>query len=62
MPQNIRRFSLLFSVLVVVFSGLLTACGAKSSVEDHDLAMASLDDMPLRCKNCPRSRPAGLSI
>ena len=53
MPRNIRRFSLLFSVLVVVFSGLLTACGAKSSVEDHDLAMASLDSMPLEVQNAP---------
>lgn len=53
MPQNIRRFSLLFSVLVVVFSGLLTACGAKTSVEDHDLAMASLDSMPLEVQNAP---------
>lgn len=53
MPRNIRQFSLLFSVFVVVFSGLLTACGAKSSVEGHDLAMASLDDMPLDVKTAP---------
>ena len=53
MPQNIRRFSLLFSVLAVVFSSLLTACGAKSSVEDHDPAMASLNTMPLEVQNAP---------
>jgi len=53
MSRNIRRFSLLFSVLMVVFSGLLTACGAKSSVEDHDPAMASLDAMPLEVQNAP---------
>jgi hypothetical protein len=53
MHRNIHRFSLLFFVLVVVFSGLLTACGAKSSVEDHELAMASLDTMPLEVQNAP---------
>jgi len=53
MPRNIHRLSLLFFVLVVVFSGLLTACGAKSSVEDHDLAMVSMDEMPAEVKNAP---------
>ena len=53
MPRNIHRLSLLFFVLVVVFSGLLTACGAKSSVKDHELAMASLDTMPLEVQNAP---------
>lgn len=53
MHRNIHRLSLLFFVLVVVFSGLLTACGAKSSVEDHELAMASLDTMPLEVQNAP---------
>lgn len=53
MPRNIRRFSLLFLVLMIVFSGLLTACGAKSSVEDHDLAMVSMDEMPAEVKNAP---------
>jgi hypothetical protein len=53
MHRNIYRLSLLFFVLVVVFSGLLTACGAKSSVEDHELAMASLDTMPLEVQNAP---------
>jgi hypothetical protein len=53
MHRNIHRLSLLFFVLVVVFSGLLTACGAKSSVKDHELAMASLDTMPLEVQNAP---------
>jgi hypothetical protein len=53
MLRNIRRFSLLFLVLMFVFSGVLTACGAKSTAEDHNLATASLDDMPLVVKTAP---------
>jgi len=53
MPRNIRRIYLLFLVFMIVFSSLLTACSAKSSVEDHDLAMASLDDMPLDVQTAP---------
>jgi hypothetical protein len=54
MHRNIHRLSLLFLVLMIVFSGLLLpACGAKSSVEDHDLAMASLDNMPLDVQTAP---------
>lgn len=53
MSQNIRQFSLFFLVLMVVFSGLLSACSAKPSVEDHDLAMAPLDTMPVEVQNAP---------
>ncbi len=53
MPRNIRQVSLLFLALMIGFSGLLTACGVKSSIEGHDLTMASLDGMPLKIINCP---------
>ena len=39
--------------LLIATSGLLTACGAQSSAEDDELAMASLDGMPMDVKNAP---------
>jgi hypothetical protein len=51
MARTFRRLSLL--VLLVIFSGLLAACGSKSSEDSQDLAMASLDSMPLEVMNAP---------
>jgi len=53
MTRNLRRLSLSLLMLLVVFSGLLTACGAKTSDDNPDLAMASLDEMPSEVKNAP---------
>ena len=53
MTRNLRRLSLSLLMLLVVFSGLLTACGAKTSDDNLDLAMASLDEMPSEVKNAP---------
>jgi len=53
MTKNLRRLSLSLLMLLVVFSGLLTACGAKTSDDNPDLAMASLDEMPSEVKNAP---------
>jgi hypothetical protein len=40
-------------MLLVVLSGLLSACSAKNSDDNPDLAMASLDEMPSEVKNAP---------
>ena len=53
MTRNLRCLSLSLLMLLVVFSGLLTACGAKTSDDNPDLAMASLDEMPSEVKNAP---------
>jgi hypothetical protein len=53
MNQPLRRFPLLVLVLPLVFSGLLSACGANASGSDHDLAMASMDQMPADVKSAP---------
>ena len=53
MTRNLRRLSLSLLMLLVVFSGLLTACGAKTSDDNPDLAMASLDEMPSEVENAP---------
>ncbi len=53
MPLLFRRFTIVMFVLLIVFSSLLTACGGQSSAEDHELAMASLDGMPMDVKNAP---------
>lgn len=53
MPLMFRRFSFLFLMLLFVFSGLLTACGAQTSEDNHELAMASMDGMPSEVKNAP---------
>jgi len=55
MPRASRRLLLPLLMSLVLFSGLLTACGAKTSEDNHDLAMASLDGMPLDVKNAPVS-------
>ncbi len=53
MPLLIRRFTTVGLALLIVFSSLLTACSGESSAEDHDLAMASLDSMPMDVKSAP---------
>lgn len=53
MMRSFRRLPMLVMMLMVVFSGLLTACGAKTSDDNHNLAMASLDKMPADVKNAP---------
>jgi hypothetical protein len=40
-------------ILLVSFSGLLTACGVNTPEEGHDLAMASMDGMPAEVQNAP---------
>jgi len=55
MPRTLRRLLLPLLMLLVLFSGLLTACGAKTSDNNHDLAMASLEEMPADVKNAPDS-------
>ena len=53
MIHYFRRSLLLFPILLIVFSGSLTACGAKSSDDNQDLAMASMDQMPEEVQNAP---------
>lgn len=53
MTRNLRRLSLPLLMLLVVFSGSLTACSSKTADDDHDLVMASLDNMPADVKNAP---------
>jgi Protein of unknown function with PCYCGC motif len=40
-------------ILLVILSGLLTACGAKESGNDRDLVMAPMEQMPEDVKNAP---------
>jgi len=53
MANTSRRLLFLLLILLVVFSGLLTACGGKTSDGNHDLAMASMDEMPAEVKSAP---------
>jgi len=53
MPLTFRRVTLPLLMFLFVLSGLLTNCGAKTSEESHDLAMASMDGMPSDVKNAP---------
>ena len=53
LTKNIRRFSMPLLLLLIVFSGLLTACGAKTTDDSRNLAMASMDGMPADVKNAP---------
>jgi len=53
MRRNFPRFSIPLLLLLILFSGLLTACGANKPDEDHDLAMASMDGMPADVQNAP---------
>ena len=53
MTRNLRRLHLLFLSLLVVFSGLLTACDANKPDEIQDLVLASMDGMPAEVQNAP---------
>ena len=53
MSRNLRKIWFLLIVSLIVLSGLLSACGSKTSGSDHDLAMASLDQMPEEVRNAP---------
>lgn len=53
MIRFLRRLSLPLLMSLIVFSGLLTACSANTSNNNHNLAMASLDEMPADVKNAP---------
>lgn len=53
MTRNLRRLLLPLLMSLVIFSGLLTACSAKTSDDIHNLAMASLAEMPDDVKNAP---------
>ena len=47
MTLSLRRLSLTSLVLLVIFSGSLSACSGKgASNDEHDLAMAALEQMP----------------
>jgi hypothetical protein len=48
-----QKKSLPFLVLLILSSGMLAACGAKTTGDNQDLAMASLDGMPMDVKNAP---------
>jgi hypothetical protein len=53
MSRNLRRIWIPLLLLLVILSILLSACGPKTSSSDHELAMASLDQMPADVKNAP---------
>ena len=54
MTRNLRRLSLPFFILLVILSGSLSACSEKgANNDDHDLAMAPLDQMPPDVQNAP---------
>ena len=50
MPRKFLRLSVLMLVLI---SGLLTACASNDAEASHELKMASLDRMPLDVRNAP---------
>ena len=50
MPRKFLRLSVLMLVLI---SGLLTACASNDAAGGHELKMASLDRMPLDVRNAP---------
>ena len=49
---NLKKF-LPFMVLMILVSGMLAACAANTSGDNQQLAMASLDGMPMDVKNAP---------
>ena len=54
MTLHLRRLLLPFLVVLLLLSGLLSACSGQDADNDgHDLAMASLDEMPAEVKNAP---------
>ncbi len=54
MVRNIRRLSLPIAILLALLSGSLSACSSKGTTEsEHDLAMASLEQMPPEVQEAP---------
>ena len=54
MIRNSRRLSLPLLILLVAFSGLLSACGSEDVGDSApNLAMAALDEMPAEVKSAP---------
>ena len=53
MTQNYPKKTLPFLVLLILSAGLLAACGTKTPGDHQDLAMASLEAMPVDVKNAP---------
>ena len=54
MTRNLRRLLLPFLVVLLLLSGLLSACSGQDAANDgHDLAMASVDQMPAEVKSAP---------
>jgi len=53
MSRNLRQIWFPVLALLVILSTLLSACGPKTASSDHELAMASLVQMPADVKNAP---------
>lgn len=54
MSQKIPRFYIMLVLVVVLFSGLLSACsGSKAEKSHQNLEMASLDKLPAEIKTAP---------
>lgn len=53
MTRTLFRLSLPLTLVIVIFSGLVTACGTKTTRNSHELAMAALDEMPAEVKAAP---------
>ncbi len=53
MSRSLRRLSLPLLILLAILSRSLTACSAKTTGADHDLAMAPMDQMPDEVQNAP---------
>jgi len=54
MTHTLTRSLLPFFIIWITFSGLLSACSGKMTDNDeHNLAMASLDQMPIEMQNAP---------
>jgi hypothetical protein len=54
MDRTLRQLPFIILVVPILLSGLLSSCGTSdSSSSDHNLAMASLDQMPADVKSAP---------
>ncbi|OGO33075.1 MAG: hypothetical protein A2Z16_05220 [Chloroflexi bacterium RBG_16_54_18] len=53
MTRTLFRLSLPLTLVLVIFSGLLTACGKNTTRNSLGLAMEALDEMPAKVKAAP---------
>ena len=53
MTRKLHRLSLTLPLLVIIFSGILTACSAGTSIKGQDLAMAPMEGMPQEVRSAP---------